>query len=70
VVPTEIHLEGATVRTNSDNNTRTMEQPGSSNLGNNDEPDDSVEEISINYAESGELVRNQMLVAYEGEGVN
>jgi hypothetical protein len=74
VVPTETHLEGespsATVRTNSDNNTRTMEQPGSCNLGNNDEPDDSVEEISINYAESGELVRNQMLVAYEEEGVN
>jgi hypothetical protein len=59
VVPPETHLEGespsATVRTNSYNSTRTTEQLSSSNLGNNDEPDDSVEEISINYAESGEL---------------
>jgi hypothetical protein len=43
------------VCTNSDNNTRTTKQLGSSNLGNNDQPDDSIEEISINYAESREL---------------
>jgi hypothetical protein len=59
VVPIETHLEGesprATVCTNSDNNTRTTKQLGSSNLGNNDQLDDAIEEISINYAESREL---------------
>ena len=46
---------GANVRTNTNNSTRIMEQTGSSNLGNHDELDDSIEEIAINYAESGEL---------------
>ena len=59
VVPTVTHPEGespsANVRTNTNNSTRTMEQIGSSNLGNHDELDDSIEEIAINYAESGEL---------------
>ena len=32
-----------------------MEQTSSSNLRNHDELDDSIEEIAINYAESGEL---------------
>ena len=53
------HPEGespsANVRTNTNNSTRTTEQSGSSNLGNHDELDDSIEEIVLNYAESGEL---------------
>ena len=45
----------ATVRTNTNNSTRVTEQPGSTNLENHDELDDSIEEIAINYAKSGEL---------------
>jgi hypothetical protein len=59
VVPAVTHPEGespsANVRTNTNNSTRTTEQLGSSNLGNHDELDDSIEEIAIKYAESGEL---------------
>jgi hypothetical protein len=59
VVPAVTHPKGespsANVRTNTNNSTRTTEQPGSSSLGNHDELDDSIEEIAINYAESGEL---------------
>jgi hypothetical protein len=52
------HLEGerpsANVRTN--NSTRTLEQPVSNILGNHDEPpNDSIEEIAINYIDTGEL---------------
>jgi hypothetical protein len=56
-VPAVTHLEGerpsANVRTNK--STRTLEQPVSNNLGNHKEPDDSFEEIAINYVETGEL---------------
>jgi hypothetical protein len=59
VVSAVTHPEGespnAIVRTNTNNSTRTMKQSGSSNLENHDELDDPIEEIAINYAESGEL---------------
>ena len=59
VIPAVTHPEGespsANVRTNTNNSTRITGQPGSSNLENHDELDDLIEEIVINYAESGEL---------------
>jgi hypothetical protein len=58
------HLEGerpsANVRTNK--STRTSEQPVSNNLGNHKEPDDSVEEIAINYVETGELYNQKTTI--------
>jgi hypothetical protein len=63
-VPAVTHLEGerpsANVRTNK--STRTSEQPVSNNLGNHKEPDDSVEEIAINYVETGELYNRKTTV--------
>jgi hypothetical protein len=63
-VPAVTHLEGerpsANVHTNK--STRTSEQPISNNLGNHKEPDDSVEEIAINYVETGELYNQKTTI--------
>jgi hypothetical protein len=64
-VPAVTHLEGerpsANVGTNK--STRTSEQLVSNILGNHNKPDDSVEEIAINYVETGELYnRNTTIV--------
>ena len=63
-VPAVTHLEGerpsANVRTNK--STRTSEQPVSNNLGNHKEPDDSVEEIAINYVEMEELYNRKITI--------
>jgi hypothetical protein len=59
VVPAVTHPEGASpsaiMRTNINNSIRTTELPDSTNLANHNELDDSIEEIAINYAKSGEL---------------
>ena len=61
---TATHLEGerpsANVHTNK--STRTLEQPVSNNLGNHNKPDDSVEEIAINYVETGELYNRKTTI--------
>jgi hypothetical protein len=61
---TATHLEGerpsANVHTNK--STRTLEQPVSNNLGNHEEPDDSVEEITINYVVTGELYNQKTTI--------
>ena len=58
------YLEGerpsANVHTNK--STRTLEQPVSNNLGNHEEPDDSVEEITINYVVTGELYNQKTTI--------
>jgi hypothetical protein len=63
-IPAVTHLEGerpsANVRTNK--STRTSEQPVSNNLGNHKEPDDLVEEIAINYVETGELYNRKTTI--------
>jgi hypothetical protein len=63
-VPVVTHLEGerpsANVRTNK--STRTLKQPVSNNLGNHNEPVDSVEEIAINYVEMGELYNRKTTI--------
>jgi hypothetical protein len=63
-VPAVTHLESerpsANVRTNK--STRTSEQPVSNNFGNHNKPDDSVEEIAINYVETGELYNRKTTI--------
>ena len=58
-VPAATHPEGESpcenVRTNTENGTRTAEQPALDNSGNHDEPDSQIKEIATNYTESGEL---------------
>lgn len=63
-VPAVTHLEGqrpsANVRTNK--STKTSEQSISNNLGIHKKPDHSVEEIAINYVETGELYNRKTTI--------